>query len=107
MQSIGIRQLRERGSDLESLSQNGEVILLTKNGNPLYISIPYNDVTIEEGTRRALALRLFELEVLTRGSAAKAAGMSLNAFLQLASKSDLDVIDCESGEIEQELTFLG
>ena len=44
MQAIGIRQLRERGGELEGLAQNGETILLTKNGKPLYISIPYDEI---------------------------------------------------------------
>jgi len=107
MQSIGIRQLRERGGELESMASQGETVLLTKNGKPLFISIPFDNIVVEEGTRRALALRFFELEVLSRGAAAKAADMSLNEFLQLASKAGIAVMDHDDGELEQELKTLG
>jgi len=106
MQSIGIRQLRERGADLETFALQGETLLLTKNGKPLYISIPYNDLTATEGTRKALALRLFEMEALSRGSAAKAAGLSLNEFMELAGREGISVIDYDKGELAQELDDL-
>ncbi|MEI7669075.1 MAG: UPF0175 family protein [Pseudomonadota bacterium] len=106
MQSIGIRQLRERGGELEAFAQQGETILLTKNGKPLYISIPYNDLTATEGTKKALALRLFEIGVLSRGSAAKAAGISLEEFMELAGRDGIAIIDYEKGELTQELNEL-
>lgn len=103
MQTIGIRQLRERGGELEALANSGETVLLTKNGKPLYISIPYDNLAIDEGTRRALAVRLFELGALSRGAAAKSVGISLDEFLLLASKAGVPIIDYDAGELEQEL----
>jgi len=103
MQAIGIRQLRERGGELEDFAKSGETLLLTKNGKPLYISIPYDDITASEGTRIALALRLFEIGALSRGSAAKAAGIKLDEFLRLAGSEGIFAIDYEIGELAEEL----
>ena len=106
-EAIGVRQLRDRTGELESLAAQHRTLLLTKNGNPLYFSLPFDGIALTEGTQRALAIRLFEMQALSRGAAARLAKLSIDAFMQLASRSGVAVLDMDDQSLQQDLNTFG
>jgi predicted HTH domain antitoxin len=103
MQTFTIRELRERSGDLSREAEEGRLALVTRHGQPLFISVPFTGELIEAGVHTALAVSLFKEGELTSARAAKLARMSLPQFLAHVSAQGIAVVDHHPAELEQEL----
>jgi predicted HTH domain antitoxin len=103
MQTFTIRELRERSGDLSREAEEGRLALVTRHGQPLFVSVPFTDDLIEAGVHTALAVSLFKNGELTPARAAKLARMSLLQFLAHLSAQGIAVVDHDPAELEQEL----
>jgi predicted HTH domain antitoxin len=103
MQTFSIRELRERSGDLSREAEEGRLSLVTRHGQPLFVSVPFTEDVLQAGVHTALAISLFRTGDLTPGRAAKLARMTLPEFLEFASERGIDVVDYDPTELEQEL----
>ena len=103
MQTFSIRELRERSGDLSREAEEGRLALVTRHGQPLFVSVPFTDELVDAGVHVALAVSLFKDGELTPGRAAKVARMSLPQFLAHVSAQGIPVVDHDPAELEQEL----
>ncbi len=103
MHAFTIRELRERSGDLSREAEEGRLALVTRHGQPLFISVPFTDDLLQLGVHTALAVSLFKSGDVTSGRAAKLARMSLPKFLEHLSAQGIDVVDYEPAELAQEL----
>ena len=78
-----VRDLRERTGKLIRDAEQGKVSLVTKHGRPAFVAIPFDKRLLDLGVQRALAVRLFEEEVVTLPQAAKVAGLPLEDFMDV------------------------
>jgi predicted HTH domain antitoxin len=104
MQTFTIRELRERSGELSREAEAGRLALVTRHGQPLFISVPFTEDLIREGVHVALAVDLFKNGRLTSVRAAKLARMSLSRFLAYVSDQGIAVVDYDPAELERELT---
>ncbi len=104
MQTFTIRELRERSGDLSREAEEGRLALVTRHGQPLFISVPFTDDLLQMGVHTALAVSLFKRGEVTSARAAKLARMSLPKFLEHLSAQGIAVVDYEPAELAQELT---
>ena len=103
MQTFTIRELRERSGDLSREAEEGRLALVTRHGQPLFVSVPFTDDLLDAGVHVAMAVGLFKDGELTPGRAAKVARMSLPQFLAHISAQGIPVVDHDPAELEQEL----
>jgi predicted HTH domain antitoxin len=103
MQTFTIRELRERSGDLSREAEAGRLALVTRHGQPLFVSVPFTDELLRAGVHTALAVNLFKSGAITSGRAAKLARMSLPEFLAHLSAQGIPVVDYDPAELEQEL----
>jgi len=103
MDTFTIRDLRERTGDLVRDAEQGKLSIITKHGQPVFVALPFDETLIKEGVRVALAVKLFDEEVLSTGRAAKLSGLPLAEFLKTCSEHDIPVVRYDPNEIEKEL----
>jgi len=103
MQTFSIRELRERSGELSREAEAGRLALVTRHGQPLFVSVPFTGDLLEAGVHAALAVSLFKNGDLTPARAAKLARMSLPRFLAHLSAQGIAVVDHEPAELRQEL----
>ncbi|MGA1289556.1 MAG: UPF0175 family protein [Rubrivivax sp.] len=103
MHTFTIRELRERSGDLSREAEEGRLALVTRHGQPLFVSVPFTEDLLEAGVHTALAVNLFKSGEMTSARAAKVARMSLSQFLAHLSAQGIPVVDHDPAELEQEL----
>lgn len=103
MQTFTIRELRERSGDLSREAEEGRLSLVTRHGQPLFVSVPFTEDLLQSGVHTVLAVSLFKAGQMTSARAAKLAGMSLPQFLAHLSDQGIPVVDYSPTELEQEL----
>lgn len=103
MQTFTIRELRERSGDLSREAEEGRLALVTRHGQPLFVSVPFTEDVLAAGVHTALAVRLFKNGELTSARAARLARMGLQQFLAHVSEQGVPVVDHDPAELAQEL----
>ena len=106
MQTFTIRELRERSGDLSREAEEGRLALVTRHGQPLFVSVPFTDEVLASGVHTSLAVHLFKGGQLTSARAAQLARMSLPQFLSYLSDQGIPVVDYDPSELTQELAAL-
>lgn len=105
MLSFPIQDLRKRSGELSREAEQGHLALVTRYGNPLFVSVPFSDALIQHGVNTALAESLYKDGALSLGKAAKLAGMSLSKFAAHLSQLDIPVVDYNPDELSEELQY--
>jgi len=103
MDTFSIRDLRERTGDLVRDAEAGKLSLVTKHGQPVFLAVPFDESLLREGVRVALAVKLFDDEVVSLGKAAKLAGMPQSEFIDHLGALKIPVVRYGKEELEQEL----
>lgn len=100
---FSVRDLRARSGDLLKDAEQGQLAIITKHGRPAILAVPFEGRLLDQGVHRALALALFEDHRLTPAQAAKLAGLSLEAFIDLLGSVGLPAVDYPPEELADEL----
>ena len=103
MHTFTIRDLRDRSGELSREAESGNVSLITKHGQPLIVSVPFDKVVVESGVHVALAVNLFKTGNLSTGMAARVARMSRLEFTELVSGLGIPVVDYSASDLADEL----
>ena len=107
MDAFTIRDLRERTGELIRGAEAGELSIVTKHGQPVFVAVPFDETLLKEGVGVALAVRLFDDEVISLGKAAKLAGMPQAEFIDLLGALKIPVVRYDKDELQQELATFG
>ncbi len=107
MQTFSVRELREKSGELSREAEEGRLSLVTRHGQPLFVSVPFTPELLGAGVHTALAVQLFKSGDVTSARAAKIAGMGLSKFLQHLSDQGIAVVDHDPAELEAELAAFG
>lgn len=103
MDTFTVRDLRERTGDLIRDAEEGKLSIVTKHGQPVFVAVPFDEILLKEGVRVALAVKLFDDEVVSVGKASKLAGMSQSEFIDHLGVLKIPVMRYGKKELEQEL----
>jgi prevent-host-death family protein len=104
--SFTVRDLRERTGELIRDAEEGKLSLVTKHGQPVFIAVPFDEWLLRFGLAVALAMRLYEQDVLSLGQASKIAGLSEEEFVEKLSVAGIAVARYSPDELNQELAAL-
>ena len=97
------RDLRQRSGELLSDAARGQLSLITKNGRPAIVAVPFDQRLLESGVHRALAFNLFEARQLSLAQAAKVASLSQEAFMEVLVEVGIPAVDYPPQELVGEL----
>ena len=70
MHTFTVRELRERSGELSREAEEGRLALVTRHGQPLFVSVPFTDELLKAGVHTALAVNLFKTGSMTSARAA-------------------------------------
>ena len=90
---FSVRDLRVNSSTLVREAEAGQVSIITKRGKPAVLALPFGSRLLEVGLDKDLALALFERRLITMAKAAKLAGVTQDAFMDLIAESGLVAVD--------------
>ena len=93
MQSFSIRDLHEHSGALAQEASAGNLALLTEDGQPLFVSIPFNSALLSQGLQITLAVKLFKEHDISLGKAAELAKMNLAEFSEYVSQLGILMVD--------------
>ena len=102
-----VRDLRERTGELIRDAETGELSVVTKHGRPVFIAIPFDENVVKSGVPLALAVKLFQEEVLSLGKAAKFAGCSVAEFTERLSEAGIASVRYSADDLDKELASIG
>ena len=107
MGAISIDQLLKNPAKLIEEAESGQVAIVTKGGRPVLLAIPYDERLAKEDVHVAVAVRLYQNEVVSLGRAARIAGLSLSEFIDRLGALNIPVIRYPPEELERELAEFG
>lgn len=87
-------------------AEAGKLSIVTKHGQPVFVAVPFDEALVQEGVRTALAIKLFESDVVSLRQGAKMAGMTLSEFMAECSARNVPLVRYSPDELEQELAML-
>ncbi|MGH7339502.1 MAG: UPF0175 family protein [Candidatus Rokuibacteriota bacterium] len=107
MGSISVEELARSPARLIEEAESGEVAIVTKDGRPLFLAVPYDERLAKEGVHVVVAVHLYEKEVVSLGRAAKIAGLTLGEFIDRLGALKIPVARYSSDELSREIAEIG
>lgn len=107
MQTFETLDLASHTNDLIREAESGGLSIVTREGRPVFVAVPFDDTLLRDGLMTTLAMRLFDQEILSLGQAARLAGLSIVEFMDHLDQSGIPVARPRPGELEQELARFG
>lgn len=103
MQTFTVRDLREHTGALIHDAELGKLSLITKHGHPVFIALPFSEEILELGLRPALAMKLYQEQVVSLEKAAKYAGQSVELFIERMGKLGIPAAHYSPDDLTREL----
>lgn len=103
MDTFTVRDLRERTGELIRDAEAGKLSIITKHGRPVFVAVPFDETIVKSGLPLALAIRLFEEDVVSIGAAAKLAGKTVIEMIDELGSRGIPVVRYGPGDLDDEL----
>lgn len=103
METFNIRDLRNRTGDLVREAEHGNLSLITKHGQPIFIAVPFNEMLLQSGVKTSLAVGLFVEQKVGLAGAARIAGVSSSEMMDILAERNVPLADCSKEELTDEL----
>ncbi len=94
---------RDRFGELLKDAEAGQISLITKHGKPAILAIPFDQLLVNYGVYRSMALHLFRSHYLTLAQSAKVADLDIEVFIELLEESDITVVDYPAESLDDEV----
>lgn len=105
MDIYSVRDLRNHSSRLMKDAEEGRLSIITKRGKPAILAVPFAEQSLRLGLEKDLALQLFENGSITLPKAARIAGLSVSAFMDLLARLDIPAVDYPADELKDEVAL--
>ena len=106
MEIFSIRDLRERTGELARTAEAGQLSVVTKHGQPVFIALPFDDDALTNGVKVSLAIKLFRDHVISLGRATKLSGMTKLKFIGVLGAHSISAVNYPASELDDELALL-
>ena len=106
MGSIPVGQFLEHPDRLLSQAQGGEISVVTKDGEPVFMAVPMGAQFDSQGVRIEMAISFFVREQISIGVASRIAGVSISEFIDELGKRRIPVTSYSGEEFEEELKYV-
>jgi predicted HTH domain antitoxin len=99
--------LQRRANQIVQTAEAGELSLVTEGERPIFLAMPFSQDIVELGLAQALAIKLYQENVLSVEKAAKLAGITLEAFVERLGGLGIAAVDYPPVELHKELKDFG
>ncbi|MFC7516374.1 UPF0175 family protein [Herbaspirillum sp. GCM10030257] len=106
MQTFSIRDLRERTGDITRAAESGEMAVVAKHGEPIFLTVPFDEFLLQHGVKVDVAIKLFATDVLTLAKASRFAGLPQEAFIEILGSIGIPAVKYDPAELDEELKLL-
>ena len=103
MHTYTLSELPQYRAEVLNDSQSGKLAVVTDEGRPVFLAVPFDDAMVKRGLNLDLAIKLYDDEVLSLGRAAELAGMNRIDFMNLLGEMGIPVVRYAPGELQEEL----
>jgi predicted HTH domain antitoxin len=107
MHTLTTDDLQRRPLQLVEDAQRGEPANVTRDGQPVLLSVPLGQGIESAAVRVELAATLFDREQISLGLAARIAGLSYGQMVDELGRRSIPVIRLAPGELDRELEAFG
>ena len=107
MDAMSVEELKKHPDRLIEGAENGKLSVVTRDGHPIFMAVPYDGSLATENVFVAVAVRLYENEAVSLGRAAKMAGLSISEFIDRLGALKIPVVRYSAEELERELAQFG
>jgi predicted HTH domain antitoxin len=101
-----VKDLGQRADELLRDAEQGRLSLITKDGKPAILAVPFDARLLDLGIHRAMAVHLFESGQATLSQGARLAGISMEEFMKILGQLGIPVVDYPPEDLERELEVL-
>jgi predicted HTH domain antitoxin len=104
MDTLTVEELKQTPSRLVEDAARGEVALVVdQEGLPAFFAMPVDEALLTRGAKVALAMRLFDQEIVGLEGAARMAGISQSEMIDCLGAARIPVVRYGPGELEAEI----
>lgn len=107
MKSFSARNLKRSTYKLIRHAEDGRMSVVTKDGAPLFVAVPFDRRLLPEDVMTALAMGLFDAECVSVGRAARMAGLSVGEMTDTLGRHGIAVIRTSADELQRSLADFG
>lgn len=107
MKTFASRTLRKHAAKLIRRAEEGRLSVVTSRGAPVFVAVPLHGGVLPDEVVTALAMRLFDDERVSLGSAARMAGLSVVEMTDLLGRHGIAVIRTGADELQRSLVDFG
>ena len=104
MSSISVEQFLEHPARLLSEVQVGEVAVVTRDGEPVFMAVPTG--AGKRGVPLEIAVSLFDHEQVSLGVASRIAGLSISEMIDELGRRRIPVIRYSGEELAEEMKYV-
>lgn len=106
MESMPVEQFLEHPDTLLSGAQEGEISVVTEDGEPVFMAIPVGQNLDFRKIHLEVAVFLFDLEQISVGMASRIAGHSISEMIDELGKRRIPVIRYSAEEFAEEMKYV-
>lgn len=103
MDTLTVDEVNAQPQRLVADAVRGEPAMVTKDGQPVLMSVPMGAGLEAREVRLELAVCLFDRDQISVGVAARIAGLPLNDMLNELSKREIPVVRYDDAEFKEEM----
>ena len=101
-----VKDLGQRADELLRAAEQGRLSLITKDGRPAFLAVPFDGRLLDLGIHRTVAVHLFESGQTTLSQGARLAGISMEEFMKILGQLGIPVVNYPPEDLERELEVL-
>lgn len=106
MGSIPVEQFLEHPDELLFEAQGGEIAVVTRNGEPVFMVVPMGAKLDARQVRLEIAVSLFDREQISIGVASRIAGLSVSEMIDELGRRQIPVIRYSGEEFAEEMRYV-
>ncbi len=103
MAYMSVEQFLEHPEKLLSGVEGGEVTIVTRDADPVFIAVPMAANLVGESVRLEVAVSLFDREQISIGVASRIAGLSISDMIDELGRRRIPVIRYSKEELAKEI----
>ena len=106
MGSISVEQFLEHPDKLLSDAQDGEIDVVTRDGEPVFMALPMGANLDSRSVRLELAVSLFNRDQVSIGVASRIAGLSISEMIDELGRRRIPVARYSGDEFAEEMKYV-
>jgi predicted HTH domain antitoxin len=106
MSTLTAEELEHQPDRLLNDAKQGTSDVVTVQGEPVMLTLPLGEAAGSSAERLALAVALYEREVLSLGLAAKVAGLSYRRMIDELAARQIPVVRYSVEDLDRELDYV-